>query len=390
MAKKKSNIFINTLVLVLVTFFAIAALAFVNQITREPIEQAEVNMKAQAYKVVYADANEFAEIDGIDKMIEDSASVLAENGFEGCTITDALAVKNTAGDIEGYIIVSTSPKGYGGEIEVAFGVKDGKITGFMPVKNSETPGFGANCTNPEFTEQFAAKSASVLTYTKSGASSDTEIDALSGATITTNAVTEAVNAGIIFYQANFGGGVQEIEGPDLTEFYNQAYPDAKGFADIENADALIEQSAKLLADCGLENTTIEEVKAVNDGEGYVISSTGVGFAKTSPIQIVIGIKDNKITGYAVANHMESPGYGAACAEEPFASQFAGKDANIMTTDDIDAISSATFTTNGITNAVNAAIVFYQTNLGDGSVEIDTSAIAESTVDAAASASPVAE
>lgn len=389
MAEKKSSIIKNTIVLVAVTFVAVALLAIVNQITAEPIEQAEVNIKAEAYKVVYQDANEFAEIDGVDKMIEDSAALLEDNGFAGCTITDALAVKGSSGDTEGYIIVSTSPNGYGGEIQVAFGIKDDKITGFTAIKNSETAGLGSKCTEPEFTEQFAGKSASVLTYSKTGASSDTEIDAISGATITTNAVTEAVNAGIIFYQENFGGGVQEIEGPDLTEFYKQAYPDATEFADIENTDTMIAESEKLLADCGLTDCTIKEIKSVNGGEGYVISSTGIGFAKSAPIQIVIGIKDNKLTGYAVVNHMETEGYGAACAEEPFASQFTGKDADVLTSDDIDAISGATFTTNGIKNAVNAAIVFYQTNLGDGSVEIDTSSVAQSSdVDAVASASPV--
>lgn len=382
---KKNNIVLNTVVLVVITVIAVALLAVVNQITAGPIEKAEVNAKAQAYKVVYADAETFAEIDGIDKMIEDSAALLEENGFGGCTITDSLAVKNAGGDTEGYIIVSTSPNGYGGEIQVAIGIKDDKLTGFEPVKNSETPGFGANCTTPEFTGQFAGKAASVLSYTKNGASSDTEIDALSGATITTKAVTEAVNAAIIFYQSNFGGGVQEIEGPDLTEFYQIAYPDAKEFADIDGSDEMLKNSAELLSSVGLENTTIEEVKAVNGGEGYVISSTGIGFAKAAPIQIVIGIKDNKITNYAVVSHMETEGYGAACDDEPFASQFAGKDAKILGAGDIDAISGATFTTNGITNAVNSAIVFYQTNLGDGSVEIDTSAIADSTVDAEAGA-----
>ncbi|MDD6603935.1 MAG: RnfABCDGE type electron transport complex subunit G [Eubacteriales bacterium] len=386
MAKKKSNIFTNTLVLVVVTFVAIAALAVVNQITAEPIAKADVNLKAQAFKVVYADVAEFAEIDGVEKMIEESAALLEENGFGGCTVTDALAVKNDAGDTEGYIVVSTSPNGYGGEIQVAIGIKDEKITGFTAIKNNETAGLGSKCTEPEYTDQFAGKAAAVLSYTKSGASSDTEIDAISGATITTNATVEAVNAGIIFYQQNFGGGVQEIEGPDLTEYYQQAYPDAKEFADVEGSDKMIESSAKLLADCGLDTCTVEEIKAVNGGEGYVISTTGIGFAKSAPIQIVIGIKDNKLTGYAVVSHMETPGYGAACEEEPFAGQFAGKDAAVLGADEVDAISGATFTTTGITNAVNAAIVFYQTNLGDGSVEIDKNAIAESAnVDAASGA-----
>ena len=137
---------------------------------------------------------------------------------------------------------------------------------------------------------------------------------------------------------------------------------AKEFADVEGSDKMIESSAKLLADCGLDTCTVEEINDVDGGEGYVISTTGIGFAKSAPIQIVIGIKDNKRTGYAVVSHMDTPGYGAACEEEPFAGQFAGKDAAVLGADEVDAISGATFTTTGITNAVNAAIVFYQTKL----------------------------
>lgn len=376
MAKKKDSLVLNTIVLTLITVIAVALLAFVNQITAEPIRQAEVNQKAQAYKVVYADANEFSEIEGIDKMIEESASVLEENGFAGCAIQEALEVKDASGNTEGYVIASSSPNGYGGEIKVAIGIKDGKLTGFTAISNNETAGLGSKCTEPEFQNQFAGKLAEVLTYTKTGASSDTEIDAISGATITTNAVTEAVNAGIIFFQANFGGGVQEMAKPDLTEFYQQAYPDATDFADVEDAEAILEKSNTMLQECGLVDSTIEEFKVVNGGEGYVISSTGIGFAKTSPIQIVIGIKDDKLTGYSVVNHMETLGFGAACADEPFVSQFAGKPVGVFTSkvgatadNEIDAISGATYTTNGITNAVNAAVLFYQDAFGDGAPEV---------------------
>lgn len=382
MAKKKSNLVLNTIVLTVISVICVALLAVVNQVTLKPIEDAEVNQKAEAYKVVYADAKEFAQIDGIDKMIADSSKLLEENGFKGCAIVEALAVKGDNGDTEGYIVSSTSPNGYGGEIQIAIGIKDGKLTGFTAVKNSETAGLGSKCTEPEFQNQFKDKAAAVLTYTKSGASSDTEIDAISGATITTNAVTEAVNSAIIFYQQNFGGGVQEIEGPDLTEFYKSAYPDAKDFADVENADKMLEESQKLLADYGLADATIEEVKAVNGGEGYVISSTAIGFTKTAPLQIVIGIKDNKLTGFAVVNQMETPGYGAQCTEDKFISQFAGKSADVKSfkaggtaDNEIDAISGATFTSNGITNAVNAAVIFYQQNLGDG-VKVDKGAVTQ--------------
>ena len=377
MENKKSNLFKNTLILVIITLVAVAALAVVNQITKGPIEQAEINQKAEAYKVVYADANEFGEIDGLDKMIKKSTKLFEDNGLSGCTVTEALAVKNSSGDTEGYIIASTSPNGYGGEIDVAIGIKDGKLTGFTVISNSETAGLGSKCAEPDFQNQFKDKAAEVLSYTKTGASSDTEIDAISGATITTNAVTEAVNAAIIFYQSNFGGGVQEMAKPDLTEFYQKAYPGATDFADVENADKLVADfTANLESKYGLANCTVEEVKAVNGGEGYVISTTAIGFAKTAPIQIAIGIKDDKLTGFAVVNQMETPGYGAACAEDDFTSQFTGKKVGVLTAkaggtadDEIDAISGATFTTNGVTNAVNTAVLFYMDTFGDGAPEV---------------------
>ena len=59
---------------------------------------------------------------------------------------------------------------------------------------------------PEFKEQFKDKQVSQFSYTKSGASQEYEIDALSGATITTNAMTNAVNAGLIYFQNITGGG----------------------------------------------------------------------------------------------------------------------------------------------------------------------------------------
>ena len=78
MENKKSNLFKNTFVLVIITLVAVAALAVVNQITKGPIEQAEINQKAEAYKVVYADANEFSEIDGLDKMIKNSTKLFED------------------------------------------------------------------------------------------------------------------------------------------------------------------------------------------------------------------------------------------------------------------------------------------------------------------------
>ena len=64
---------------------------------------------------------------------------------------------------------------------------------------------------PEFQEQFAGKQVEQFAYSKTGATADNEIDALSGATITTNAVTNAVNAGIC-YAGELGAGSAEQGG----------------------------------------------------------------------------------------------------------------------------------------------------------------------------------
>lgn len=381
MANKKSNTILNTIILTAVSIIAVALLALVNQITAGPIAQAEVNQKAEIYKVVYADSHSFSELDNAEEMISNSESLLAEKGLNGCKIVDVLAANDASGKTEGYIIAATSNAGYGGEIQIAIGIKDGKLTGFSSISNNETAGLGSKCSEPEFTEQFKGKDASLLTFTKSGAKNETEIDAISGATITTNAVTQAVNAAILFYQDNFGGGAQDVAKADLSEFYKKAYPGANELSDIDGAAEKIKASASLLEEYSLTDCTVEEIKAVNGGEGYVISTTAVGFAKTSPFQIAFGIKDGKLTGFAVVSSMESPGYGAKMEEEAFVSQFSGKTAGIMTQkvggtadNEIDAIAGATITSNAIARAINAGIVFYQANFGDASA-IDKEAIA---------------
>ncbi len=353
--KKKSSILINTVVLFAVTFVAILALAVVNQITKEPIAQAEINARAQAYKIVYSGAETFTEVENTEKILEDSAALLSDEGYEGCSIDDVLAVAASDGSTDGYVISATSPNGYGGDIKIALGIKtDGKITGFTVLSNSETAGLGSKCTEPEFTSQFAGKPASVLEYSKTGASADNEIDAISGATITTKAVTEAANAAIVFYQSNFGGGVQE------TTPYT-----------IDSSE--------------------------ETGDGYKITvTTNKGFA--GDIQLALGIsKDGVITSFEVLSSNETEGYGAACTQEDYAKQFVGLKADLVKpvdsgakagSNEVDAISGATFTTKAIDIAVNGAIMHYQENYGGGVSESmkENQSNAENDTDITASAS----
>ena len=83
---------------------------------------------------------------------------------------------------------------------------DGMLNGISLLSISETPGLGMRAEEvlkPQFTE----KQAPVFSYTKTGAASEDQIDAISGATITTNAVVDAVNAGLCYFQNVLGGGM---------------------------------------------------------------------------------------------------------------------------------------------------------------------------------------
>jgi len=89
------------------------------------------------------------------------------------------------------VTVNTSANGYGGAIEVMTGIdKELKVTGVKILSQSETAGLGANCTGDEFLSQYVGKTAGMkVVKTMAG---ETEIQAISGATRTTNAVTAAV------------------------------------------------------------------------------------------------------------------------------------------------------------------------------------------------------
>lgn len=382
MAKKKESPIINTLVLVVISVIAVALLALVNQITMGPIADAEASSQAESYLAIYPDCEKFAVIENLDELIANSESLLAERDLAGCTITDAMECLNKDGNVEGYVVAATTNSGYGGDVSVAIGIKDGKLTGFNVLSHSESPGFGANATELEFTDQFKDKAASLLSFTKTGAQSDTEIDAISGATITTKAVTQAVNAAILFYQESFAGGAQEAVAADYTEFYQKIYPNAE-FTDVEGSDDMIAKSADLFAQYGFENIAVEDIKSANNGEGYVICVTGKGY---SEFKIAAAIKGDEFIGFTAVECMETPGYGAPLGEDEFAKQFAGMKVDAFTykvgatgDNEIDAIAGATKTSSGVTNAMNAIVVFYQQNIiGEVTAQVTADVVASAT------------
>ncbi|WP_318709305.1 RnfABCDGE type electron transport complex subunit G [Candidatus Acetatifactor stercoripullorum] len=188
-------------ILFAITLIAGLILGFVYELTKEPIRIQEEKAVQEACAQVFESAAQFAELPY--EASEELALELAETGVEIGTVFQALGAD---GSLMGYVVQSTSTEGYGGDIVLYLGVTlDGTLNGISLLEISETPGLGMRA-QEVLAPQFRGKQVSQFTYTKTGGSSDSEIDAISGATITTEAVTNAVNGGLKVAEALRQGG----------------------------------------------------------------------------------------------------------------------------------------------------------------------------------------
>jgi len=190
-----SKIIKEAAILTVITLVAGLCLGYVYQITKDPIEVQNEKAKTEAYQAVFEDAEEFLQI-----IAEENAELqkyLVENDYTQQIINEVMEAKDANGETLGYALTVTDAEGYGGNITFAMGVRlDGTTNGISILSISETAGLGMKADTDDFKNQFKDKKADKFQYTKTGAESDNEIDALSGATITTNAVTNGVNAGL--------------------------------------------------------------------------------------------------------------------------------------------------------------------------------------------------
>ncbi len=196
---KKDSFMKDALVLSLITLISGCCLGGAYGLTKQKIYEINMASTIESYKQVmpaeeyddatYADALTAAQSDG---------KIAADNG--GASLISVVAAKDASGAETGYI-VKGSAAGYGGSVIVVVGVDaDLKVTGIsFPETLPETAGLGQKATEPAFYEQFAGKGTK-LSVKKGGGAGEDEIDAISGATITSTAVTNTVNAATEFVQ----------------------------------------------------------------------------------------------------------------------------------------------------------------------------------------------
>lgn len=200
----------DTAILVIITLIVGVLLGAVNMVTKEPIAAAEEKATNEAYAVVMEGA-EFGE--SMTDLVKE-----AETDYTNAELLDCRsAAKDDA--LMGWVVKLNATKGYGGDVTLVIGFDtSGTITGFTVLAaDNETPGLGANCTKDNFTSQFAGKNAGEGDY-KLYKGSDAKpadmsagIDAITSATITSTAVTDAVNAANKFIHEHcMNGGSLEV------------------------------------------------------------------------------------------------------------------------------------------------------------------------------------
>jgi electron transport complex protein RnfG len=183
--KQVRDIFKPAVVLFLICLVVTAALAFTYVSTKEVIAQRIAIDEENARKEVLPEADSFEIIEDFEKEMSEAGMV--KEAFKGLK----------AETLVGYVFAVDS-KGYGGDMRVIVGITpDGEITGVKIGENNETPGLGSKAAEEPFISQFSnIEPEGPLKVVKKSKTTAEDIDAISGATTTTKAVVNAVQAAL--------------------------------------------------------------------------------------------------------------------------------------------------------------------------------------------------
>ena len=285
-----------------------------------------------------------AVLDGIDAIYQaatddtpDEPQPLPTPAAESETQTDDAATVSTsvAATTDGNGSWTASAQGFAGPVAVTLTLDDSLTIQSIEIGDdqfAETDGLGAKAKDAEFTDQFVGKTLPLK---------DGDIDAISGATITTNAVLDAVNA---IYEAADTGAPEATEAPAAADV-----PEATEAPAATDAPETTEAPEATEAPAATD-APVAEGEVVN--EGTVWSASAQGFAGPVAVQVTLDgltIKSIKIGNDQFA---ETDGLGAKALDPMFQLQFVDKTLPLAD-GDVEAISGATITTNAVLEALNA-------------------------------------
>ena len=229
--------------------------------------------------------------------------------------------------------VEETEQGFGGTVTVK-ATLDGKTVQALTIETpDETPGLGQRASEEAFAEQFIGKEGP-FTYGENG------VDALSGATVTSNAVLKALN--------------RAITGEDAAEPAEE--PAAEPAAEVKEEP--VQETAEEPAPAAAEETKAEETAAEEPAAEPAAAGTAVeeavqGFGGTVTVKATLDGKT--VTALEIDTPNETPGLGQKASEEAFTSQFIGKEGPFTYGENgVEAITGATVTSTAVLKALNEA------------------------------------
>ena len=302
-------------VLLLICVLVGGMLGMVNKLTAGPIAQHAADAAVAARQECFPEADSFEEME-----------LPADSGVDACYI----AMKS--GQPVGYV-AKVTVTGFGGPVEIHVGMNpDQTITGITVGGSgfSETPGLGDRARDPEFRDQFAG--LTIPTQLGNG------VDAISGATITSGAVSSGVNKAGYFIRDLIAPAAED----DLPE-------------DLQFGGILPGATTKQ------EQTPPEGIDALYTSDaGVVVYVTGKGRNGDMQVQVGIG-HSGQVAGVYIdpAMHKETEGLGDLVEERYFWGQFVGNTGSFTIGDNVDAVSGATITSETVVDCVNRALAAAQ-------------------------------
>jgi len=175
------------------------ALAAVNGITKPIIEERDKAALQESLTVVLPGADSFS--DAVDR------ETLLSRGYQPGETVKNLYEAGVGGETVGYV-VEVAPRGYGGEISILVGIDNNlSVTGVKILSHNETPGLGSKAENEAFLNQYLGTiPENLYRVVKTAPSQDGDIAALSGATVTSRAVSKGISEAASLVRSLVKGG----------------------------------------------------------------------------------------------------------------------------------------------------------------------------------------
>lgn len=191
----------EAIILCCITLVAGVALAGVNAMTKDTIAANLAKAEEQSYRDVCPGAVEITSDNELNAKVEAEGT-----SIEGVIINKVRTAVDESGNVVGYALSVTSTKAFDGKLTASIGIaKDGTVTGLAFTELNETAGMGMRVDETEFKEQFVGAKVDAFLLNKAGGSTaENEIDSISGASISSGAVVDTVNAAIAFLSDYIG------------------------------------------------------------------------------------------------------------------------------------------------------------------------------------------